>query len=122
MGSLYLSEGAGLLPCEFCWYQRIAMYPLVVVLGVGLFRSEGGVWRYALPMSITGAIIATYHVALQLQPALEISECSTAVPCTVAYFKIYGFISIPWMAGSVFFLVTMLMLGVRLNEKARSFA
>ena len=117
VGSLYLSEGAGLAPCELCWYQRIAMYPLAVVLGVGFLRNEWGVWRHALPLSVIGLVIAGYHIALQLRPELEIKECSTAVPCTVAYFRIYGFISVPVLAVSVFGLVTVILLLLALRER-----
>jgi disulfide bond formation protein DsbB len=114
--SLYLSEGVGLLPCELCWYQRIAMYPLAVVLGVGLLRREAGAWRYALPLSVGGGLIALYHVVLQLRPQLEIGECSALAPCTMAYFKVFGFITIPWMAASVFLFVTVLLVAMALNE------
>ena len=68
LGSLYLSEIANFLPCLFCWYQRIAMYPLVVVLGVGALRSDPGVWRYALPLPVIGFLIAAYHVTIQWRP------------------------------------------------------
>ena len=117
VGSLYLSEGAGLAPCEFCWYQRIAMYPLVVVLGVALLRGDWSAWRYGLPLSVAGLIVAGYHIALQLQPALEIKECSTAVPCTVVYFRVYGFISVPVLAISVFGLVTAILAILALRER-----
>ena len=112
-GSLYLSEVAGLLPCLLCWYQRIAMYPLVLVLGVGVLRGEAGAWRYAVPLSVVGLCISLYHVALQLQPALDVVTCDTGAPCSVRYLAVFGFVSIPWMAGGAFLLITALMLAVR---------
>lgn len=107
-GSLYFS-GSGLEPCRYCWYQRIAMYPLVFVLGVAVIRRDLEVWRYVLPLSIVGGLLSTYHAALQLQPALEVSECAVGAPCTLRYFAVFGFISIPWMAGAAFLWITTLV-------------
>jgi disulfide bond formation protein DsbB len=112
-GSLYLSDVVGFLPCSLCWYQRIAMYPLVFVLGVGFFRKDPSVWSYALPLSLVGAVISWYHVLLQYRPSLEIAACSAGVPCTMRYMLVYGFVSIPVMAGSAFLLITACMLLVR---------
>ena len=75
-----------------------------------------GVWRYALPLSVGGGLVALYHVAVQLRPEMEIGECAALAPCTVAYFKVFGFITIPWMAASVFLLVTVLLLGVAVHD------
>jgi disulfide bond formation protein DsbB len=107
-GSLYFSN-SGLVPCKFCWYQRIAMYPLVPILGVAAFRRDVGVWRYALPLSVVGGLISLYHAALQLQPALEVTECTVGAPCTLRYFAVFGWISIPWMAGAAFVWITTLV-------------
>lgn len=117
LGSLYLSEIARFVPCELCWFQRIAMYPLVVVLGVGLLRGEAGVWRYALPLPVIGVVISVYHTVIQWQPSLEVTECSTGVPCTGRYLQVFGFISIPTMAGAAFLLITALLLLVRTLER-----
>ena len=115
-GSLYLSEIIGFVPCLLCWYQRIAMYPLVVVLGVALVRTDPGVWRYALPLSLVGLAIAIYHVSIQWMPTLEVTTCDAGAPCTGRYVAVFGFISIPTMAGSVFLLVSALMLLLRRLE------
>jgi disulfide bond formation protein DsbB len=64
-GSLWFSLGLGLVPCELCWYQRILMYPLVVVLGVAALEDRAGAWLTALPLSVGGLAIATYHSYLQ---------------------------------------------------------
>ncbi len=111
-GSLYFSGVLKLPPCMLCWYQRIAMYPLVFVLGVGLFRDDSNVWRFALPLPIVGAVISAYHVALQYQPSLEVLECTTGVPCTARLLVVHGFVSIPVMAGSAFLLITALLVTV----------
>lgn len=107
-GSLYMSS-SGLEPCEFCWYQRIAMYPLVAVLGVGVLRRDLGVWRYTLPLSLIGLGLSVYHAIIQLQPDLSATECSLTAPCTLRYFAVFGWISIPWMAGAAFLWITTLV-------------
>lgn len=112
-GSLYFSEVLHWPPCLLCWYQRIAMYPLVLVLGVGLLRTDVNVWRFALPLPIVGAVISTYHVALQYQPSLEVLECGTGLPCSTRLLLIYGFVSIPVMAGAAFLLIIALLLTLR---------
>jgi len=64
-GSLWFSLGLGLVPCELCWYQRVLMYPLVVVLGVGVAEARPGVWRTVLPLAVSGLVVAAYHSYLQ---------------------------------------------------------
>ncbi len=112
LGSLYLSEIVGFVPCELCWFQRIAMYPLVIVLGVGALRNDLEVWRTALPISAIGALISAYHVVVQRAPSLEVTECSGAVPCSAIYVTVWGFVSIPVMAGGVFVLVSAIMIAL----------
>ena len=112
LGSLYLSEIVGFVPCELCWFQRIAMYPLVIVLGVGGLRRDLDVWRTALPLSAIGTAISAYHVVVQRAPNLEVAECSGAVPCSAIYVTVWGFVSIPVMAGGVFVLVSAIMIAL----------
>ena len=116
-GSLYLSEVAHLVPCSLCWYQRIAMYPLVFVLGVGLLRGDTGVWRYGLPIAAVGLLIAAYHVTIQWLPSLDVGACSVGAPCSGRYVAVFGFISIPTMAGAAFLLIGSLLLLLRALER-----
>jgi disulfide bond formation protein DsbB len=97
-GSLYFSEVAGLEPCTLCWYQRIAMYPLVLILGVAAWRGDWGVRRYAAPLAAIGAVVATYHVALQRLPGLPSTGCSLTAPCSAIDLERFGFVTIPFMA------------------------
>lgn len=117
-GSLYFSEMVGFVPCPFCWYQRFAMYPLVLVLGVGLARAHAGIWRFALPLPAAGLAIAAYHVALQFQPTLDLVPCEGGVPCSGRYVAVFGFISIPAMAGAAFLMIGALLLLLRQLERA----
>lgn len=109
-GSLWLSEAGGLRPCELCWFQRICMYPLALVTGVAaLRRDRSGLW-YALPLAIVGAGLSTYHYLLEWYPSLEGgSGCDPLNPCTIVWFRRFGFASIPFMALTGFVTIAVLV-------------
>lgn len=110
-GSLYYSEVAGYPPCEYCWYQRIAMYPLVVILGVALLRRDHGVRRYVLPLAIPGGLISAYHYGVERFPDLQMGECNTLIPCSVVWVWKFDLVSIAFMAFVSFsVIVTVLLL------------
>ncbi|MCZ7527661.1 MAG: disulfide bond formation protein B [Acidimicrobiia bacterium] len=109
-GSLYYSEVAHFAPCLLCWYQRICMYPLVAVLGMGLVRRDHGVRWAALPLVVVGPLISAYHFLIERRPSLGSGlSCSVEAPCTVPWFTELGFISLAWMALSAFLLVGVLL-------------
>lgn len=116
-GSLYYSEVVGFVPCGLCWYQRIAMYPIVLILGFGGVRNDFvSATRYALLLAGAGLLIALYHVTIQFLPSLDAGICSGGVSCTGRYLSVFGFVSIPVMAASAFvliigLLVTLLLAG-----------
>jgi hypothetical protein len=109
IGSLFFSEVAHFEPCRLCWYQRIAMYPLVVILGIAAWRRDPAVRRYAAPVAVIGALIATYHYALEWLPWLDSGACSASTPCTIIWFREFGFISLPYLALSAFLLIVALL-------------
>jgi disulfide bond formation protein DsbB len=108
-GSLYLSQVVGLEPCTLCWYQRIAMYPQVVILGIAAWRGDVAVWRYAGPLAAIGAVIATYHVVLQRLPELPSAGCSLTAPCNAIDLERFGFVTIPLMALIAFLAILTLL-------------
>jgi len=110
VGSLYFSEVARFTPCTLCWYQRIAMYPLVVILGAAMLRRQRRPPTGAAALAAVGAVIAAYHVALEWVPALDTGACAAAVPCTVAWFRVFGVISLPTLALTAFLLILTLLL------------
>ena len=110
LGSLYYSEVANFVPCKLCWYQRIAMYPLVVILGIAAIRRDIDVRRYAVPMAGVGAAISIFHYFLQRFPALTSASCDPTTPCTSTWVWQFHFISIPFMALSGFALIATLLL------------
>ena len=114
-GSLYLSEIANLPPCRMCWYQRFAMYPVAVVLAVAAWRRYTQVRIPVMIVVTVGGAIAAYHYLIQWFPDLEGTACSITVPCTTAWFRVFGFISIPYMALSAFAFVFVMMMAMRAN-------
>ena len=112
MGSLYFSEVAHFDPCRLCWYQRIAMYPLVVILGIAAVRRDSGVRIYGIALAAIGALISTYHVALEWIPALDTGACGLGPSCSVVWFRTFGFISLPTLALIAFVsILTLLAVG-----------
>lgn len=106
-GSLYFSLGLGLVPCELCWYQRILMYPLVVVLGVAAFERRARVWRTVLPLSLGGAALAAYHSYIQVNPPPGGGTCTVGGGCTaVLYPMLGGLLTIPRLSLLAFLLVS----------------
>lgn len=97
-GSLYYSQIAHFPPCEYCWYQRIAMYPLALILPMAALRADTAIRRYVFPLAGIGAAIAAYHYLIQQFPNLSSGVCSTTVPCTAAWVWKFDFVSIPFMA------------------------
>jgi disulfide bond formation protein DsbB len=108
-GSLIYSEVVHFVPCRLCWFQRIAMYPLSIVLLVGAIRREAAARFYALPLAIVGLGMSTYHYILQLFPSLEGGACDPANPCSARYVETFGFISIPFMAWAGFLAIAVLL-------------
>ena len=98
LGSLYYSQIAHFTPCEYCWYQRIAMYPLVIILGIAAFRNDNAVRRYVYPIAMIGGLISGYHYLIQRVPDLATGTCSSTTPCTAALVWKFDFVSIPFMA------------------------
>jgi disulfide bond formation protein DsbB len=117
IGSLVYSEVIHFVPCRLCWFQRIAMYPMAIVLLVGAIRREFQVKYYALPLAVIGLGISIYHYMLQRFPGLESGACDPANPCSAMLVKIFGFISIPFMAGAGFIVIAVL-LGFYVNENS----
>lgn len=109
-GSLYLSEVAHFLPCKLCWYQRIAMYPLTIILGSALVRGRRDVHWYVVPVAAVGAVIASYHVLLERFPRLESSICEVSNPCTLIWTRRFGYQTIPTMALTAFLMIIVVLL------------
>jgi disulfide bond formation protein DsbB len=115
-GSLYYSEVVHFVPCKLCWYQRIAAYPLTIVLLVAAIRRDRQVWLYVVPLAAVGSGFAAYHAQLQAFPEQTSSFCTVTEPCTTRYVWEWGFVSLPLMALSAFVFIIALVLVARSHE------
>lgn len=111
VGSLYFSEAVGYRPCVLCWYQRIAMYSLAILLVIAAVRKDRAVTPYAMVLAAIGTVISAYHWLLEQWPSIDTGSCSADAPCSVPYFQVFGFVSLAFMAFSAFVTV-LVFLGV----------
>lgn len=111
LSSLYYSEYANFTPCELCWFQRIAMYPLAVLLLIAVASRSRLDSRYVVAMAGIGLVISIYHYQLELFPDQAQICTGGVVSCSVRFVEEFGFVSIPFMAGAGFLSVLLLQLG-----------
>lgn len=99
MGSIFFSNVMEFVPCVLCWYQRICLFPLVLILAAGLFPFDKNVVKYALPLAIVGWLTALYHNLLYSGIIPEnLQPCTQGVSCTEEYIDLFGFITIPMLS------------------------
>lgn len=109
IGSLYFSEVMRFIPCTLCWYQRIAMYPLTLILGIAAFRQDLNIRIYAIPLAVIGAGISAFHILEEQGLVAPPAACSVGVPCSTKYINWLGFITIPTLALVAFVLIIALL-------------
>lgn len=111
LGALFLGEVMGYTPCVLCWYQRIAMFPLTLILAAGLFPFDRRVVRYALPLAAVGCLLAAFHLALVAGWIPEaIKPCQQGVPCSNTPVVWFGFVTIPLLSLLSFSIICGLLL------------
>lgn len=115
LGSLFYSEIAHFTPCLLCWYQRILMYPQVILLGLAMWKKDKGIALYSLALSVFGVAMAGYHYLLQrgVVPELPCSAVGISESCSQRFVMTFGYITIPLMAFTAFLLITLSMLSLR---------
>jgi disulfide bond formation protein DsbB len=119
LGSLFFSEVMGVPICVLCWYQRIALYPLVLILALGLFPYDPRVVRYAGALAGLGWLVALYHVLLVAGIVPERAQpCVQGVPCSETHISLLGFLSIPVMSLLTFTVVGVLLFWAHRRESS----
>jgi disulfide bond formation protein DsbB len=110
LGALFFGEVMHLPPCVLCWYQRIAMFPLVLILPAGLFPFDPKVVRYALPLAAIGWGFAVFHMLLIAGVIPEsIKPCTQGVPCSEKVIEWFGFVTIPLLSVLAFSAIVVLL-------------
>jgi disulfide bond formation protein DsbB len=119
LGALFLSDVMQLPPCSLCWYQRIPMFSLTVVLAVGLFPFERGVIRYGLALACLGWMLAGFHQLLVAGVIPErLEPCTQGVPCSETSIEWFGVVTIPTLSLGAFTAILALLAAARARSAA----
>ena|SRR3989344_5598287 len=119
--SLFYSEFIGYEPCALCWYQRIFIYPQVVLLGIAMFKKDYGVIKYSISLSIIGGLLAGYHYFLQLGliSGLPCPAVGTSLSCSKLLVNQFGYITIPMMSLTAFSMIIVFLLFYKLEKSKK---
>lgn len=108
--SLYFGEVLGLKPCPLCWYQRIALYPLAIFLGMALYKKDENFIPYGITLASLGLLVAIYHVLVQIFPFLDLETiCGRGNDCSAPIFNLFGFLTLPILSAIGFFLIVIFL-------------
>jgi Disulfide bond formation protein DsbB len=108
-GSLYYSEIVGLVPCDLCWFQRIFIYPQVILLGLAWWKKDDNIIPYSFSLLGIGTLFSLYHNYIYYGAQPVVDFCSIVSPCTARYIVGLGYVSIPLMALTGFLLMALLL-------------
>lgn len=119
LGSLYFSEIVKFPPCSLCWYQRLFMYPIMIVLIIGLWKKDKNLPTYVLSFSIIGLIISIYHNLLYYGIIAEdFQPCTVGISCTERQLDLFGFITIPLLSLLAFIMINLLtVIHIKINKE-----
>ncbi|WP_232429014.1 disulfide bond formation protein B [Aromatoleum toluclasticum] len=118
LGALFFGEVMKLPTCVLCWYQRIFMFPLVLILPAGLFPFDRKVVRYALPLVVVGWLIAVFHQLLVLGVIPEeVRPCTQGIPCSQTVIEWFGFLTIPLLSVIAFSTLFALLVVTHLRRQ-----
>ena len=110
-GSLYFSEIEGYVPCQLCWYQRIVLYPILILLTTIIIKKDYKYAIHLISLSIIGVFLSAFHYAEQkISVVAEHFECSLGVPCSGEYINLLGFITIPFLSLLAFLAITLMFM------------
>ncbi len=108
IGSLYFQYVMHFPPCVLCWYQRIALYPLVVIIPIGIIKKDKVLPLYALTLSMIGLVIAAYHNLLYYKVISNtLAPCIQGISCTTKYIEWLGFVTIPFLSLFSFIIIAV---------------
>lgn len=110
LGSLFFSEVMQFVPCSMCWYQRIFMYPLVLIFLINLLYPDEKLFKYSFPIVLVGLFFAIYHNLLMWKIIPEsVVPCVQGVPCSTVYLN-WGFITIPLLSLTAYSIILVLLI------------
>lgn len=110
--SLFFSEILGYAPCTLCWYQRIFMYPLVLILPIGIVSRDRNLSKYLIAFSVLGVIVSGYHSLIYHNIISETFKvCTAELSCKTKQFELFNFLSIPVMSFISF--IVLFFIGIK---------
>jgi len=117
-GSLFFSEIMKFPPCDLCWYQRILMYPVALIIFTGLYLESKDTLKFVAPLAWGGLLVSIYHNLVYYKIIQVIVPCNETAPCTAQNINYLGFITIPLLSGTGFlFLVLLNLYSLNLQKK-----
>lgn len=119
--SLFYSNVAGFPPCDLCWFQRIFMYPLVIILGTSLIKKNRDIVTYALAVVVPGFLVSLYHNYIYYSKNGLTANCvfgGSQVSCVKRYVFELGYVTIPLMALTAFALVIVFLLFAKYKQSS----
>lgn len=117
LGSFYVSEVLHVIPCSLCWYQRIALFPLALLLAIAIYRADFSIWIYALPLALVAFGLAIWQLLLLHLPELSLGHvCGSGASCSESGWVIWKFIDLPFLSAvGSFFLSVLLVFSRKKN-------
>lgn len=116
-GALFFSEIMNLEPCVLCWYQRIAMFPLVMILGLGAYTLDSHCVKYGLPLAWAGWFAAGYHCLLYAGFIPQgMQPCGKGLSCSEVKLELIGFITIPLLSFIAFSIIVLLLTAAKKKQ------
>ncbi|MGZ3215082.1 MULTISPECIES: disulfide bond formation protein B [Paracoccus] len=114
LGALFIGEVLGQMPCVLCWYQRIAMFPLVPILTISLWRNDGVARLYGLPLALAGLVLAGWHSGLYagLIPK-AVAPCTKDGPSCTDQAQTILSVPIPYLALLAFAAIIVCLLSLK---------
>jgi disulfide bond formation protein DsbB len=117
LGALFVGEILGQTPCQLCWYQRIAMFPLAAMLGIACLADDVSVKKYALPLALAGAAIAFWHMGVFFGIVPQaIEPCGAGPSCSGSEMTVLGGLPLPVASAVAFSAISLLLIGIRREE------
>ncbi|TVY01983.1 disulfide oxidoreductase [Cohnella terricola] len=121
LGSLYLSEYLHFTPCSLCWFQRIFMYPLTILLGIASARDRIDIVPYAIPLAVVGGGFSAYHILLQEMPHDSFSSSCGPTSCMEDVLNAFGFLTVPMLALTAFAMIVFSLIRAKQTDNRDSF-
>jgi disulfide bond formation protein DsbB len=118
LGSLFYSQIVGYEACDLCWWQRVFIYPQVLIFGLALWKKNKSAFFYAVPMAIVAGLVALYQVlAVDVGWGSFLACTSVGAACAKVYVKEFGYVTIPVMSLTITLYVLVVAWAKRLVEK-----